>query len=58
MPFIIIITYGYYYGYGYYWLRFVSGRTKNAKESDPGHLEHLFYILCGNFDEKKNGGIP
>ena len=25
---------------------------KNAKESDPGHLEHLFYILCGHFDEK------
>ena len=34
---------------------------KNAKESDPGHLGHLFYILCGNFDEKKkkkNGGTP
>ena len=25
---------------------------KNAKESDPGHLGHLFYILCGHFDEK------
>ena len=21
---------------------------KNAKESDPGHLGHLFYILCGH----------
>ena len=29
---------------------------KNAKESDPGHLGHLFYILCGHFDEKKTGG--
>ena len=26
---------------------------KNEKESDPGHLGHLFYILCGHFDEKK-----
>ena len=26
---------------------------KNAKESDPGHLGHLFYILCGHFHEKK-----
>ena len=34
---------------------------KNAKESDPVHLRHLFYILCGHFDEKnknKNGGTP
>ena len=31
---------------------------KNAKESDPGHLGHLFYILCGHFDEKKTGGTP
>ena len=31
---------------------------KNAKESDPGHLEHLFYILCGHFDEKKTGVPP
>ena len=31
---------------------------KNAKESDPGHLGYLFYILCGHFDEKKNGGTP
>ena len=30
---------------------------KNAKESDPGYLGHLFYILCGQFDEK-NGGTP
>ena len=29
---------------------------KNAKESDPGHLEHLFYIRCGHFDEKP--GVP
>ena len=26
---------------------------KNVKQSDPGHLWHLFYILCGHFDEKK-----
>ena len=31
---------------------------RNAKESDPGHLGHLFYILCGDFDEKKNRGVP
>ena len=32
---------------------------KNAKESDPGHLGYLIYILCGNFDEKKKpGGTP
>ena len=31
---------------------------KNAKGSDPGHLGHLFYIICSHFDEKKNGGIP
>ena len=31
---------------------------KNAKESDPGHLGHLFYILCSHFDEKKTGGTP
>ena len=31
---------------------------KNAKESDPGHLGHLFYILCGHFDEKKPGIPP
>ena len=32
---------------------------KNAKESDPGHVGHLYYILCGHFDEKKNtGGTP
>ena len=30
---------------------------KNAKESDPGHLGHLFYTLCGHFDEK-TGGTP
>ena len=30
---------------------------KNAKESDPGHLRHLFYILCGDFDET-NPGVP
>ena len=33
--------------------RFVSGCTKTQKESDPGHLGHLFYILCGHFDERK-----
>ena len=33
---------------------------KNAKESDPGHLRHLFYILCGHFDEKTKTktGVP
>ena len=31
---------------------------KNLKESDPGHLRHLFYILCGHFDEKKKLGVP
>ena len=31
---------------------------KNSKESDPGHLGHLFYILCRHFDEKKNWGYP
>ena len=25
----------------------------NAKESDPGHQGHFFYILCGHFDEKQ-----
>ena len=45
-------------GGGWFPLRFVSGLTKNAKESDPGHLGHLFYILCGHFDEKKPGGTP
>ena len=34
---------------------FVSDCTKNAKESDHGHLENLFYILCGYFDEKNRG---
>ena len=28
---------------------------KNAKEIDLGHLGHLFYILCGHFDEKNRG---
>ena len=31
---------------------------KNAKATDPGHLGNLFYILCGQFDEKKIGGTP
>ena len=33
---------------------------KNTKESDPGHLGHLFYILCGHFDDKKKKktGVP
>ena len=30
---------------------------QNAKESDPGHLSNLFYILCGHFDGEKSG-IP
>ena len=30
---------------------------QNAKQSDPGHLSNLFYILCGHFDEK-NPGVP
>ena len=34
--------------------RFVSGRTKTQKESDPGHLGHLFYILW----MKKKRGTP
>ena len=29
---------------------------QNAKQSDPGHLSNLFYILFGHFDEKKSGG--
>ena len=31
---------------------------KNAKENDPGYLGHLFYILCGHFDEKNRGYPP
>ena len=32
---------------------------QNAKESDLGyHKGNLFYILCGNFDEKKMGVPP
>ena len=30
---------------------------QNAKQSDPGHLSNLFYILCGHFHEKKNPGV-
>ena len=32
-----------------------AAKKKNAKESDTGHLEHLFYILCRHFDEKNRG---
>ena len=31
---------------------------QNAKESDLGHKGNLFYILCGQFDEKKMGVPP
>ena len=31
---------------------------KNAKETDPGHLSNLKFILCGHFDEKYFGGTP
>ena len=30
---------------------------QNAKQSDPGHLKNLFYILSGHFDEN-NSGVP
>ena len=30
---------------------------KNAKESDPGRLGHLFYVLCGHFDEKNRDRV-
>ena len=37
----------------------LSPAAQNRKKSDPGHLGHLFYILCGHFDEKKkNRGYP
>ena len=48
-------------GGGYHLLTVCLRPHKNAKESDPGHLGHLFYILCGHFDEKKtkqNRGTP
>ena len=44
-------------GGGYHPLTVCLRPHKNAKESDPGHLGHLFYILCGHFDEKP-GGTP
>ena len=47
-----------YQGGGYHPLTVCLRPHKNAKESDPGHLRHLFYILCGHFDEKKIGGTP
>ena len=31
---------------------------QNARQSDPGHLSNLFYILSGHFDEKKSRGTP
>ena len=31
---------------------------QNTKQSDPGHLSNLFYILCGHFVEKKTRGTP
>ena len=34
-----------------------GGGHQNAKQSDPGHLSNLFYILCGYFDET-NPGVP
>ena len=42
---------------GYHPLTVCLRPHKNAKESDPGHVGHLFYILCGHFDEK-TGGTP
>ena len=45
-------------GGGYHPLTVCLRLHKNAKESDPGHVGHLFYILCGHFDEKKNRGTP
>ena len=33
-------------------LRFPQS-LQNAKESDPGHVVNLFYILCGHFDDKR-----
>ena len=45
-------------GDGYRPLSVCLGPHKNAKESDPGHIEHLFYILCGHVDEKKKQGYP
>ena len=45
-------------GGGYHPLMVCLRQHKNAKESDPGHLGHLFYILYGHFDEKKTGGTP
>ena len=31
---------------------------QNAKQSGPGHLSNLFYILSGHFDEKNPGVTP
>ena len=45
-------------GGGYHPLTVYLRPHKNAKESDPGHLGHLFYILCRHFDEKKPGLTP
>ena len=47
-------------GGGYHPLTVCLRPHKNAKESDPGHLGHLFYILCVHFDEssKVGGWLP
>ena len=37
-------------------LRLFSPSLQNAKEKDLGLIDNLFYILCGHFDEKTNGG--
>ena len=45
-------------GGGYQPLTVCLRQHKKAKESDPRHLGHLFYILYGHFDEKKTWGTP
>ena len=44
-------------GSGYHPLTVCRRLHQNVKQSDPGHLSSLFYILCGHFDEK-NPGVP
>ena len=36
-------------------LRFFPGRSKTLKKVTKGIIGNLFYILCGNFHEKKKG---
>ena len=36
----------------------LSPIAPKRKQSDPGHLSNLFYILCGHFDEKNPGSPP